>query len=265
MPPEQLPETSTLRYRTPGVGAHRVAAVAAMLELAEALGLVAAAGKTAAGIPLTLVGPLLVATLVTGIARRTAADQTYLFQVVFSIACVAVVPLLMWHERRTRGRFFEDAVRGETGTRGASSYGEYELQAATFLWTAYVEVALLGPRLLWHVWDWARGTPRVGPAVRAAAAEVVVDLLDAGEGVPVRRLVRPGRSLAEIHWAIRYLVEQDWAGVSRRRDRVWLTTPVREKLEHDLRGAAGRPPAAMPTARQRGAPDPRATGPSRHL
>jgi hypothetical protein len=67
------------------------------------------------------------------------------------------------------------------------------------------------------------------------AAEVVADLLEAGEGLPVRRLLRPDRQAAQLHCAIQYLVRRDWAGVSRRRDRVWLLTPIVQRLQRELR------------------------------
>jgi hypothetical protein len=159
------------------------------------------------------------------------------FAVTFALACLVLVPLLMWLERRTRGEYLTDAVRGETSPLDASSLGEYELQKGKMIWTAYVESALLGPRLLWHVFDRARGTPAGDRTVRTVAAEIVVQLLDAGEGMPVRRLVRPGRTQPEIQWAIGYLRSRNFADLSSRKDRVWLTTPARERLTRQLQGA----------------------------
>ena len=114
---------------------------------------------------------------------------------------------------------------------------------------------LTGPRLLWEVYDRARGAPGADRAVRVAAAEVAVDLLDAGRGLPVRRLVRPGRTAAEVWRAVRYLGDREWVGVSRRRDRVWLLSPVVERLGKAL-GARRRRILAQFTElnRRRGAP-----------
>ena len=221
-------------YRSPGVGGHRVARAAELLGREAALGMAAAGGKLLLGAGLTLVGPLIVAALVHAASGRFGGGELPSFGATFAAACAAVVPLAMWYERRTRGRFFEDAVRGETPTREASSYGEYELQGATFLWTAFVELALTGPRLLWDVYDRARAAPGEGRALRAAAAEVAVALLDAGEGMPVRRLMRPGLGAAEVARAAQYLVECGWGGTSRRRERVWLLTPAAERLGRTL-------------------------------
>jgi hypothetical protein len=226
--------TPVVDYRTPGVGDHRVRAVLELLERDEATGMAAAWGKLALGVLLTLIGPFLVATVLVGVARRRGSrldpPPGPSFVLVFSGCCVVMVPLLLWYERRTHGDFLNDAVRGEGSPTQASSYGEYELQKSKMTWIAYTEAALLGPRLLWHVYDWAKGTPAVHQPVRVVAAHVAVELLDAGGGVPIKRLARPDRPLAEVQWAVKYLQSRDWADVSKARDRAWLTTPTRERL-----------------------------------
>jgi len=232
-----MPVEPVLDYRTPGVGPHRVQAVAEMLARGEALGMAAAWGKLALGVFLTLIGPFLVTVIFRGGMYKRRWDVAPPFVATFALVCLVVVPLLMWYERRTRGRFLEDEFSEGMGYTRPSSYGEYEMQKMRFSYVMYVETALLGPRLLWHVYDWARGTPSVHQPVRTLAAEVAVELLDAGEGQPVKRLVHSGRSQAQVQWAIKYLESRDWVGVSRGRDRVWLCTPVRERLTVTLRGS----------------------------
>ena len=227
----------SIDYRSPGVGAHRVQAVAEMLARGEAIGMAAAWGKLAAGTVLTLVGPFLVSVIVRGVMYKRRWDVAPPFAATFTLVCLVVVPLLMWYERYTRGRFLEDEFSGGIGYTRPSSYGEYEMQKMRFSYLMYVETALLGPRLLWHVYDWARGTPTVHQPVRVLAAEMTVELLDAGEGLPVKRLVHSDRTPGQVHWALRYLESRDWVGVSKARDRAWLCTPVREKLANALRGS----------------------------
>ncbi|TMB85904.1 MAG: hypothetical protein E6J45_14705, partial [Chloroflexi bacterium] len=148
-----------------------------LLARREAMGMAAAYGKLALGLLLTLIGPFLVTLIVLGCVFRSRRAATALaapsFAATFGLACLVVVPLLLWYERRTRGRFLDDAIQGESR---AFSYGEFELQKSKLAWTAYVETALLGPRLLWHVYEWARGTPDVDQPMRVLAAEVVVEL-----------------------------------------------------------------------------------------
>jgi hypothetical protein len=196
----------------------------------ESLSWAAAIGKLALGIPLCLLGPFLVAAVVKSIELRAGGGVLPSFPAMWAVATVVLVPLLMWLERRTRGEFYAESVRGETSPLEASSYGEYQLQSTKFLWTAYTEIALLGPRLLWAFIDWAMQRPVANPEVRVAAAQVVVELFNAGQGVPLRQLVQPGRPPEAVNGAIRYLLARDWVGTSKRGDRVWLLTPVRERL-----------------------------------
>lgn len=224
------PAQPTLDYRSPATGSPRVQRVARELALAESLGGAAVAAKVALGVPLSLIGPFVVAAVLFTMDRRLRAGVLPGFGATFLLVAAAVVPLLMWLERRSRGEFFVDSVRGETSPLAASGYGEYELQRTTFGWIAWTEIALTGPRLLWEAIDSLRGRAPVDHPFRILAAEIAVELLDAGEGVPVGQLVRPDRPAPLVLRAIEYLVQCDWAGLSSRRDRVWLATPVRERL-----------------------------------
>jgi hypothetical protein len=220
----------TLAYRTPPAGGERCRRILNELIASESLGWAGAVGKVAVGVPLCLVGPFFVAAVLKSIEIRAGADFLPGFAATWALATLVIVPLLMRLERRTRGEFLCDAHRGETPPYEASSYGEYQLQSTRFLWTAYTEIALLGPRLLWAFIDWVMQRPAADAGTRAAAAAVVADLFDAGQGVPVRQLVRPDRPPDTVRAAVRYLVDRDWVGTSKRGDRVWLLTPVRERL-----------------------------------
>jgi hypothetical protein len=140
------------------------------------------------------------------------------------------VPLLLLLEFRTRGGFFSDSLQGETSPFTASSYGEFRLQSAKLAWLGYTEVALTGPRLVLEAVEALRGRTPMDAPLRLAAAEIVVDLFDAGEGRPVQQLVRSDRPPAVVWRAVSYLARREWVGVSTRRDRVWLATPVRHRL-----------------------------------
>lgn len=224
------PAATPLEYRSPATGTPRVQRLAHELKVAEALGGAAVATKLAVGVPLSLIGPFLIASFLFIIDRRVQADVLPGFGMTLLLACAVVVPWLMWLERRSRGEFFLDAVRGETTPLGASSYGEYELQSAKFGWYAWTEIALTGPRLLWEAIDSLRGHAPVDQGFRLVAAEVVVELLDAGEGLPLRKLVLPERPAAMAQRVVAYLVRCQWADVSSCKDRVWLTSPVRARL-----------------------------------
>jgi hypothetical protein len=148
----------------------------------------------------------------------------------FVIVSAFLVPLLMWYERRTRGEFLTDSVRGETSPFEASSYGEFEMQRSRMAWYGYVEIALTGPRLLWEVIDQLRGSTPVDQALRVIAAQVADELYEAGEGRSIGTLVREDRSIKVVWNAVHYLIRREWVDISSRKDRVWLASDVRERL-----------------------------------
>src|SRR5687768_4770583 len=219
-----------LDYRSPATGSHRVQRVVAELAADERFGAASVGLKLLIGVPLCLVGPLFVTVILLSVEFKAHGDWFPGFGVTFLLVTAVLVPLLMLLERRTRGQFLSDSVKGESTPWSASSYGEYELQSAKFAWIGYIEVALTGPRLVWEAIESLRGHKPVDAPLRAAAAEIVVELLDAGEGMPLQQLVRPGRLPVDAWRAVSYLARHDWVGISTRRDRVWLATPVRERL-----------------------------------
>jgi hypothetical protein len=218
----------SLEYQTPAVS--RVDLVMRELAGSEKLGGAVVAGKLAIGVPLCLIGPAVVTSILFWFERQwglhTLPDGT----ATFGLVSLAVVPLMFWLDHRTRGRFMSEAVEGETNPYRASSYGEYEFGTTKLAWMAYVELALTGPRLVREAIDYVRGRPVGSPATRAAAARLVVDLLAAGEGRNLRSLVRPARPPAEVERSVAYLLARDWVGVSSRRDRVWLLSATRDRL-----------------------------------
>jgi hypothetical protein len=220
----------TLDYRSRDTGAHRVQRVVGELTADDRFGAASVGLKLLIGVPLCLVGPLFLTVILLSFESQMRADWLPGFGVTFLLATAVLVPLLMWLERRTRGQFLSDSVKGESVPWSASSYGEYELQSAKLTWIGYIEVALTGPRLVWEAIEALRGRTPVDPPLRVAAAEIAVELFDAGEGMPLQQLVRPGRPPARVWRAVSYLARRDWVGISTRRDRIWLATPVRERL-----------------------------------
>ena len=214
---------------------YRLQSVMQMLAAADSLSWASAVGKLALGLPLCLVGPCLFTVLLKVILHKWGADWLPGFWMSLLLVSLVVVPLLLWTERRTHGEFLSDSVSGQSSPFQADSYGEYQMQSTRFMATGFTEVALQGPRLLWSFIDAVRGKPAGSAALRAAAAQLAVDLFDANQGLPVKQLFRHDRPPPLLDKIIRYLVALDWIGVSGQRDRVWLQSPVRDRLAAHLR------------------------------
>ncbi|HEY7087862.1 MAG TPA: hypothetical protein VH518_07205 [Tepidisphaeraceae bacterium] len=220
----------TLDYRSPTTPQHRVQRVMIELERTEMAALTKLTMKVIIGGLLCLVGPIFVAIILKSIDARWRLHRLPPFWIFVVMLAIVVVPLLLWLERRTRGEFVSRAIEGEANPLNASSYGEFSMQSTKLLWIFYTEVALAGPRLIWEAIDGLQSRTRGDDQVTYLAAQIVVELFDAGQGVDRRTLLRPDRSGAEIVPALRLLESREWVDLSRRRDRVWLTTPARERL-----------------------------------
>lgn len=223
-----------LEYRSPSTGLHRVQRAMRALETDETLGAASVGVKLVVGILLCLLPPLVVTLLLKRIEWRLRADFLPGFEVTFLVATAVLVPLLMRLERRTRGRFYADGVRdgmsAETTHYDASSVEGFRLRSPALEWRAYAEVALTGPVLVWSVIDAVSGKVPTDPPLRFVAAQIAVEVYDAGQSVALHELVRPDRPPWVVSRAIHYLLRRGWVCLSARRDRVLLTTPARERL-----------------------------------
>lgn len=182
------------------------------------------------GVPLTLLGPVVVGTAFWLICRRYGVALPIGYLATLGVFCAALVPLLMLLERGTHGQYFSNAAGDLTHPRDIRSYGEWEMNQAQATWHAYVEIALTGPRLLWEAIDQLRGRNQVSDADAALAAELVEHLRAAGAAMPVRELFAPHRPADDVHRAVGLLKHLDWADVSADGRRVWLRSDAVERL-----------------------------------
>ena len=89
---------------------------------------------------------------------------------------------------------------------------------------------MAAPIAVGAVIDHWRGKPLATPQLRAIAAQVVIELLDAGEGIPLKQLVRPDRPARDLWRAVQYLKQREWIDISSRKDRIWMSDEMRKKL-----------------------------------
>jgi hypothetical protein len=217
-----------LDYRSPAVHDARVAAALQLLRIDDAASQTSVLLRFAGGAMLCLIGPVIATGMVGGIAFRTgrAAPSSL---ITFCIVTAVLVPLLMWYERRSRGEFVADAMSGADPSP-PSSYGEWEMRRTTIWWVFWTECALLGPRLLWSAIDARRGSPATDQRTCSVAAEIAIELFDAGQGMSLGDLVRADRGGRDVVLAAQFLVSHEWAGISSQRDRVWLSSATRDRL-----------------------------------
>lgn len=204
--------------------------IVAALSQTEAMDFAALATCLAIGVPLTFIAPFLVAILIKTIAFQAEWNWPLGFVSTFVLISLLIVPWLMWYERRTKGSFYADAARDHGNPYEASSYGEYEMNQGRAGIAAWTEISLTGPRLLWEFIDRVQGRGKLDTAKIAAAAELIDELIEAGQGVEIRELVTPARSRAKLNDLIDFLKRHDWADTSTDGKRVWVRSDVMKKL-----------------------------------
>lgn len=218
----------TLDYRTPKTANPRVQHIMQQLLVAQSLSWVGIAIKLMLGIPLCLLGPLVLALSIGALAPHDTRVPG--FAVVFFLSTLIVFPILLFIERRTNGRFLEDSLIRSSSYLPPSTAG-YLVRGDWTMLLLRTEFILYGPRLIWSVIDSLRGNTSIDPTLRRAAAEIVVDLLDRGEAMSVRELIGPNTPGPVVSAALRLLQQIGWVDLSRQRDRAWLSSRIRSRLK----------------------------------
>jgi hypothetical protein len=195
----------TLDYRMPDTRDHRVLRVMGELRSERVIDWVMAMLKLVIGVPLTLIPAAGVTyfLVITGQPIRNAG-------LTFFVVAAILTSLLIWIERRERQHYLWEATQEH------------------FFWI-FPDLLLLGPRLLCEVYDHLRLEPP-SEELTALAAKLVVEMLDAGQTVEARSLLRPDRTTTDITMALDYLQHRGWVCISRNRSRVWLGSSVRNQL-----------------------------------
>lgn len=204
--------------------------IVAALSQTEAMDFAALATRLAIGVPLTLIAPFVIALFIKTIAFRLEWGWPLGFISTFVLLSLLIVPWLMWYERRTNGGFYANAAREHGNPYDASSFGEYEINKTRAGIAAWAEISLTGPRLLWEFIDRVQGRGKLDTAKIAAAAELIDELIEAGQGIEIRELVTPARSRAKLNDLIDFLKRHDWADTSTDGKRVWVRSDVMKKL-----------------------------------
>ena len=163
---------------------------------------------------------------------------------------IALVPLMIWQERRTRGGFFTFAQPDVDLTRDRDNMGEYLLERSKANANAVVEGFLWAPRAIFAGIRALRGIREPGlDLVLPEAADLLTLLLSLDGGVKIKDLAPPGEDPMQLMPTLKWLDAHDYIGISTRGDRVWVSTFAKKRLKADhgdainIKPAPARPPA----------------------
>jgi hypothetical protein len=186
------------------------------------------------GIPMLLLGPLILGTLfwfATGMLLRFYPWSWFFWGFV-----VVLIPLLFWTERGTRGTYFADTVVAAGGASPLPYLAGAEIGMLVSFATSprvaasgFVELFLTGPRLVLDAIDKIRRARHVRDVDRDRAAHVVARLRQFDQGIAPDQ-INPGEPVSAVIPVLAYLLFHDWIGISKTGDRVWLLGDARRAL-----------------------------------
>lgn len=185
-----------------------------------------------AGLPASFLAPFILASVAFAVAQRfhVALD----FWPMFALLAAVLLPLIYWRARLHRTDFFHEAAADQgvniAGAYRADSYGELELRQNYLSIAAWQELFFWGPYLVLEALGTWRADQSVLLANRQRAVQIIRELLAQETGVAPATLRQRDEPDAQFGRALSYLAKNDWIDLPRRRDRVWLLTEARERL-----------------------------------
>lgn len=192
------------------------------------------------GLPLTLIGPLLLATVFWfACLRLTQWDVSWLS--FFFVLTAITVPLLFRLELRTAGRYFDEATSNlnEYAPKHYALLPHYYRSLGVVAGLAAnprassasaVELFLSGPRLILGAWRGMKARRMLANVDRTRAAQVVGALLSLDHALGTKDVLQPGEELTDLLPVLAYLAYHRFVGVGDDMNKVWLSSEAREEL-----------------------------------
>src|SRR4051812_2168916 len=144
-----MKDVKSLAYRSPQLQM-RLGSIRTHLRNRQAALWLRIATKFALGIPLSFLGPVLLAFIVNAALLRLRVQEPPSWLTLFAIACLIAIPILYYSEWRTGGSFFMDEMRAQgvssSDAYSASSGGEFQLRQSAAVGAAYTEILLFAPK-----------------------------------------------------------------------------------------------------------------------
>jgi hypothetical protein len=191
--------------------------------------------KLAVGIPLSFIGPALLACIINAALLRARVHDPPAWITLFWISCLIVIPILYFVEWYHHGDFFLDTARSQGITSGSYftafvSYSNWRYRNSEALGAFYTELLLFAPKQVFSaVADFRQRIDLTGDQMHRAA-QVVADLSTSDTSLPIAQLHRSGESNESLRLILQYLQFHDWIDISKSGDRAWLLTTARKNL-----------------------------------
>jgi hypothetical protein len=174
------------------------------------------------GAILSLLGPLLLTLFC--LTLSLTLISSYGFLGAYGIITAVSLPFFFLIAYRLRGSVLEHAVPD------ADSLSGRIMQRWIAPLLVIVEIANVGPRLvLWAV-DRIRGQRRVRGMGLGRIAQALEELTAAEQGISPAQLLFPGESPKQLEPILAYLLYYEIVDLSKRGDRVWMISHVRQRL-----------------------------------
>ena len=192
--------------------------------------------KLTFGIPLSFIGPALLACIINLSLLRARVHDPPAWLTLFWLSCLIVIPILYFIEWYHHGDFFLDTARSQGITSGNHfnafiSYSNWRYRNAEALSAFYTELLLFAPKQVFSaIADLRQRISLTADQIRRAA-EVVFDLSTSDTSLPIAQLHRPGESNESLRLILQYLQFHDWIDISKTGDRAWLLTTARKCLK----------------------------------
>lgn len=188
--------------------------------------------KLAAGVPLTLAGPLVMAIVLSLVGWANDWAWNY-FTLWFILGC-AIWGFLAWKflPRGHSGSFFADEMTQFVGLTPEESadptladIAGQEPKAAAQALTAKL---LGGPRRLYEAWQLIQERKAFGDAHRQRAIQLLHELSRQPAAYPWLKLRQENEMLPQLLTILGYLKATDWIGIGSDGNKVWMLSDARK-------------------------------------
>lgn len=205
---------------------------------------VKALSSVLAGIPLCLLGPLVLGSMF-WVSSGILFALWYPWMWFFGGATAITLPLLFRLELRTSGDFLGDVAKAAgPGIPGADlliigahlRYGAIAggltatVTSPRLASAGFIEFFLVGPRLVVGGYRFLKQVRKLGRVDIQRIADIVFRLMSRTEGMPIAEMTLKDASRADLVPAFAWLVIHGWIGVSEDNERVYLYSESRRKL-----------------------------------